>query len=96
MQFSNRKDVTSITSEDLKGWVTKTIDGTEYYLFGWKVTLSSWDKNSLYIDKLPENSILYEEQKYGVVIKQKNINPMEVTTFHDRNQYYTYDKTNIL
>ncbi len=91
---SNRKDVTSITSEDLKGWVTKTIDGTEYYLFGWKVTLSSWDKNSLYIDKLPENSILYEEQKYGVVIKQKNINPMEVTTFHDRNQYYTYDKTN--
>lgn len=91
---SNRKDVTSITSEDLKGWVTKTIDGTEYYLFGWKVTLSSWDKNSLYIDKLPENSILYEEQKYGVVIKQKNINPMEVTTFGDRNQYYTYDKTN--
>lgn len=91
---SNRKDVTSITSEDLKGWVTKTIDGTEYYLFGWKVTLSSWDKNSLYIDKLPENSVLYEEQKYGVVIKQKNINPMEVTTFHDRNQYYTYDKTN--
>lgn len=91
---SNRKDVTSITSEDLKGWVTKTIDGTEYYLFGWKVTLSSWDKNSLYIDKLPENSILYEEQKYGVVIKQKNMNPMEVTTFHDRNQYYTYDKTN--
>lgn len=91
---SNRKDITSITSEDLKGWVTKTIDGTEYYLFGWKVTLSSWDKNSLYIDKLPENSILYEEQKYGVVIKQKNINPMEVTTFHDRNQYYTYDKTN--
>lgn len=91
---SNRKDITSITSEDLKGWVTKTIDGTEYYLFGWKVTLSSWDKNSLYIDKLPENSILYEEQKYGVVIKQKNINPMEVTTFGDRNQYYTYDKTN--
>lgn len=91
---SNRKDVTSITSEDLKGWVTKTIDGTEYYLFGWKVTLSSWDKNSLYIDKLPENSILYEVQKYGVVIKQKNINPMEVTTFGDRNQYYTYDKTN--
>ena len=91
---SNRKDVTSITSEDLKGWVTKTIDGTEYYLFGWKVTLSSWDKNSLYIDKLPENSILYEVQKYGVVIKQKNINPMEVTTFSDRNQYYTYDKTN--
>lgn len=91
---SNRKDITSITSEDLKGWVTKTIDGTEYYLFGWKVTLSSWDKNSLYIDKLPENSILYEEQKYGVVIKQKYINPMEVTTFSDRNQYYTYDKTN--
>ena len=91
---SNRKDITSITSEDLKGWVTKTIDGTEYYLFGWKVTLSSWDKNSLYIDKLPENSILYEVQKYGVVIKQKNINPMEVTTFGDRNQYYTYDKTN--
>ena len=91
---SNRKDVTSITSEDLKDWVTKTIGDTEYYLFGWKVTLSSWDKNSLYIDKLPENSILYEEQKYGVVIKQKNINPMEVTTFSDRNQYYTYDKTN--
>lgn len=91
---SNRKDVTSITSEDLKNWVTKTIGDTEYYLFGWKVTLSSWDKNSLYIDKLPENSILYEEQKYGVVIKQKNINPMEVTTFSDRNQYYTYDKTN--
>lgn len=91
---SNRKDITSITSEDLKGWVTKTIDGTEYYLFGWKVTLSSWDKNSLYIDKLPENSILYEVQKYGVVIKQKNINPMEVTTFGDINQYYTYDKTN--
>lgn len=91
---SNRKDVTSITSEDLKDWVTKTIGDTEYYLFGWKVTLSSWDKNSLYIDKLPENSILYEEQKYGVVIKQKNINPMEVTTFSDINQYYTYDKTN--
>lgn len=91
---SNRKDITSITSEDLKGWVTKMIDGTEYYLFGWKVTLSSWDKNSLYIDKLPENSILYEEQKYGVVIKQKYINPMEVTTFGDINHYYTYDKTN--
>ena len=91
---SNRKDVTSITSEDLKDWVTKTIGDTEYYLFGWKVTLSSWDKDSLYIDQLPENSILYEEQKYGVVIKQKNMNPMEVTTFSDRNQYYTYDKTN--
>ena len=91
---SNRKDVTSITSEDLKDWVTKTIGDTEYYLFGWKVTLSSWDKNSLYIDKLPENSILYEEKKYGVVIKQKYMNPMEVTTFSDRNQYYTYDKTN--
>ena len=91
---SNRKDVTSITSKDLKNWVTKTIGDTEYYLFGWKVTLSSWDKNSLYIDKLPENSILYEEKKYGVVIKQKFINPMEVTTFGDINHYYTYDKTN--
>lgn len=91
---SNRKDITSITSEDLKGWVTKTIDGTEYYLFGWKVTLDSWDIDSTYIDQLPENSILYEVEKYGVVIKQQHGSPMETTNFSDRNQYYTYDKTN--
>lgn len=90
----NRQDITSITSEDLKDWMTETIDGTEYYLFGWKVTLSSWDKNSHYIDQLPENSILYEAENYGVVIKQKNINPMEVKdNFYDKKDYYNYDKS---
>ena len=58
------------------------------------MTLDSWDTDSTYIDQLPENSILYEVEKYGVVIKQQHGSPMETTNFPDRNQFYTYDKTN--
>lgn len=91
---TNRQDITSITSEDLKNWVTKTIGDTEYYLFGWRVKLSSWDKESIYIDKLPENCILYDEKKYGVVIKQLGIAPMEVLDeWWDKNQYYYYNES---
>lgn len=91
---TNRQDVTSITSEDLKNWVTKTIGDTEYYLFGWRVKLSSWDKESIYIDQLPENCILYDEKKYGVVIKQLGSAPMEVLDgWWDKDQYYYYNQS---
>lgn len=89
----------SITSEQLKDWVTKTITingkSTECYLFKWKVDLNTSDWKSQYIDKLPENSVLCEEKGYGVTIKYMwNSFPSESTMFaeKDKNIVYTYDK----
>lgn len=89
----------SITSEQLKDWVTKTVTingkSTECYLFKWKVDLNTSDWKSQYIDKLPENSVLCEEKGYGVTIKYMwNSFSSESTMFaeKDKNIVYTYDK----
>ncbi|MCM1357794.1 MAG: Cna B-type domain-containing protein [Prevotella sp.] len=34
---SEHKDITSITADDLKNWPTRTVNGTEYYIFKWKL-----------------------------------------------------------
>lgn len=89
----------SITSEQLKDWVTKTVTingkSTECYLFKWKVDLNTSDWKSQYIDKLPENSVLCEEKGYGVTIKYMwNSFSSESTMFAEKNKniVYTYDK----
>lgn len=92
----NRKEITNITSEDLKYYEIKTIGETEYYLFGWKVTLASWDTTSSFVDQLPENSFLYEENGYGVVVKYTNGGmTTEVSAWGNQNQkndMYVYNK----
>ncbi len=92
----NRKEITNITPEDLKDYEIKTIGKTEYYLFGWKVTLASWDTTSSFIDQLPENSFLYEENGYGVVVKYTNGGmTTEVSAWGNQNQkndMYVYNK----
>ncbi|MDE6426929.1 MAG: Cna B-type domain-containing protein [Ruminococcus sp.] len=61
---SEHKDITSITSDDLKNWPTRTVNGTEYYIFKWKLNFEGAEYVK-FEDKISDGINPYVDAAYG-------------------------------